>query len=914
MSPLPADSLYLIDGYALIYRAFFAMIGRPLTTSRGENTSAAWGVANFLFRLLDERHPRYAAWVNDRGTSFRHETFPEYKATREKLDAELQEDFDRSVDRIREILDAFGIPLVEVEGYEADDVIGTLAEKAKSAGIPSVIVSGDKDFYQLISPSVCLLNPGRGGPAAVEEVVVNIENASERLGVPPERVVDYLALVGDSSDNVPGVKGVGDKTARTLIETYGSLDRILEHAEEVKAKRAREALIAYRDNALLSRELVTIRRDVPVELELNRLELQEPDRERLARIFNELEFNTLVAKLGQATAGGDEAAGKEPSFVVVDDVKVLERAIGELEAAGEVVLHVPSSGGMAGVALSSSGRTYYFPQAHRTPDGELLEQEVPRNLPPLSDPAMERLRRLLASRSVGKTGHDLKSALLELREHGVELGGLRMDTMLASYVLEPGKRSYLLSLLVLEKLGLKLELPDEQAKARGKSTPLIEQPTPAVARTEAMRAQAISSYRRVMEQELEAQHLTDLLQRVEMPLIEVLSDMEWRGIAVDVAALRELSREFTRELRELEGKIHQAAGCDFNINSTQQLRHILFEKLNLPIIKKTKTGPSTDADVLQQLSEMGYDVPDLLLEYRELTKLKTTYVDVLPNAINARTGRIHTRFNQVGAATGRLSSSDPNLQNIPIRTSRGERIRKCFVPGEGMVFVVADYSQVELRVLAHLSNDPLFVAAFEEGADIHRQTASVIFDVPLEEVTPVMRAQAKTINFATIYGQGAFALSKQLRISQAESKEFIDTYFKRFSGVRRFLDETIESAKRRGYVETILGRRRYIPELKDKNRNIRAFGERTAMNSPIQGSAADLIKLAMINLHRSLGVHHTQAAILLQVHDELIVEAPAAEADSVRELVKSEMEGVYDLKVPLTVDVGVGPNWLDAKA
>ena len=909
--------LFLIDGYALIYRAFFAMIGRPLRTGRGENTSAAWGVVNFLHRLFEQHRPEYVAWVHDAGSSFRTDLYPEYKATREKLDDELQADFDRSVERIAELLDAFGVPLVAVDGYEADDVIGTLAARAAESGLQTVIVSGDKDFYQLIGPRVALLNPGRRGPAGVEEQWVDLANATERLGVPPHQVVDYLALVGDSSDNVPGVRGVGEKTARQLLEEYGDLETVLAHAAAVRGKRAREALLADAGKARVSRELVTIRRDVPVGLAPEDLRAGAPDVERLQRLYAELEFHSLVQKLDSEPAA--VAVTSSPCHVVTD-VADVARVMREVRTAPLVALDTettsldPLQADLVGLSLAvTGGRTWYFPMAHRLPDGELMQAKPPTNLPALAAAGMRPLVDLLQDPAVPKAGHNVKYDWLVLRRAGIRLQGVVYDSMLASFVLDPGRRSHALDVLVLEHLGERMTTYAELVGKGKAERPFAEVGIDAAAAYCCADSVSVLRLAEFFAPQLDALGLRGLLDEVEMPLVPVLVDMEWRGIAVDTAKLEALSRAFGHELRELEDAIHREAGTDFNINSTPQLRHVLYEKLSLPVLKRTKTGASTDADVLSELAAMGFTLPKLLLDYREVSKLRSTYVDALPQRINPATGRIHTSFSQTGAATGRLSSSEPNLQNIPVRTPRGEQIRQCFVPAAGGVFVVADYSQIELRLLAHLSGDPAFLEAFRRGGDIHRETAAIIFGVPAGDVTGEMRARAKTINFATIYGQGPFALSRQLQISQEEAREFIDLYFERFAGVRAFLDGCVEKARTLGYAETLFGRRRYIPELKDRNFNMRAFGERVAMNSPLQGSAADLIKRAMVSVAAALGVGHGGRGILLQVHDELVVEADASDVDRVVAVVRREMERAATLSVPLVVDVGVGPNWLDAK-
>ncbi|HYX81924.1 MAG TPA: DNA polymerase I [Gemmatimonadales bacterium] len=931
--PIPATSagktnVFLVDGYALIYRAFFAMIARPLTTKSGENTSAVWGITNFLLRLYENYRPEYIGWVHDRGVSFRQEQYPEYKATREKLGEELQQDFDRSLERVCQILDAFHIPVIALNGYEADDVVATLAQRAAGTGLQAVIVSGDKDFYQLIGSGIALLNPGRGGQAAVEEQWVDQSNANERLGVPPERVVDYLALVGDSSDNIPGVKGIGDKTAVQLLETYGDLDTILAKAAEISGKRPREALLTQGDNALLSRRLVTLRRDVPIELDLDQLRVRTPDTDTLAALFTELEFRTLIPKLDdlarvgvvpdtQPGAAPGPAGARAPLLAdptIVDDPANLAPLIDELRRAPLVALHTEP--GLAGLSFAvAPGRSWYLPFGHQAREGE-FDATPPRNLPALTSDALAPLRAVLADPTVHKAGHDIKAAWVQFARAGIPFAGVAYDSMVASFVLDPGNRSHAIHDLAREHLSVELATVAQllgKGKSGGTERTFAQVPPVEAARVSAAQAEMVLRLAETFRSDIEAHHLVRLLDEIEIPLIPVLVDMEATGILVDRALLGEMSRGFNKELVQLELDIYKAAGGEFNINSTPQLRTVLFERLKLPVQKRTKTGASTDVEVLEQLAALGHDVPRLLIEYRELTKLKSTYVDALPGYINSTTGRVHTSFNQTGAATGRLSSSDPNLQNIPIRTKRGGEIRRAFVAPPDRLLLTADYSQIELRLLAHFSDDPAFVAAFQRGGDIHRQTAAVIFGVPEEKVTGEMRARAKTINFATIYGQGALALSRQLGITLEEAKAFIKRYFERFAGVRAWLDRTIEDARQKGFVETLFGRRRYIPELRDRNFSIRAFGERTATNSPLQGSAADLIKIAMIRIHAALAEAQLGAKMVLQVHDELVFEVPESEKAAAEGLVKREMEGVTLLRVPLVVTVGAGKSWIDAK-
>lgn len=962
-----SPKLFLVDGYALIYRAFFALISRPLTTKHGENTSASWGIVNFLQRLMASHKPDYLGWVHDSGLSFRHERYPAYKATREKLTEELQSDFDRGMERICDILEASRVPIITLKGYEADDVIGTLARQAVEQHLNVVVVSGDKDFQQLVRPGVWLLNPGRGGPASVEESWVSVENGSERLGVPPAHVVDYLALVGDSSDNVPGVKGVGDKTAQELVAAFGTLENILANAHTLTKKRPREALETYRAEALLSKELVTIRDDLPIALDLEAMRIQTPDNERLRSIYVELEFHNLAKALPRGaepvpTASAPAAAVDAPKSVAyrtVDDIAglrdVIERAraadvwgldVEFLRESGSAEFVDPLRSRIVGLSLAiKPGEAYYLPLSHRErqPEQGMLsllgtEPEQPkkkaaktvsptsiaaralaegpseiRNLPGLDSGDMQPLRALLEDASAKKAVQNSKFAVLALRREGIALAGVVFDPMIASYVLDPGRRSHGLDLLAMEFLNHTMTSFEDLCGKGRDVIPFDEVPTRCARDFSGEIADVSLRLHEVFYPQLEALELLPLYNEIELPLVRVLAEMQWQGVSIDAEWFATLKERFARERQRVEKEIYELAGEVFNINSNPKLREILFERLGLPVLKKTPTGPSTDVTVLQQLADEGHQLPVLLMEYREISKLESTYIDALPAIVNPRTGRIHSNFNQTVAATGRLSSSDPNLQNIPIRRELGRDIRRGFVPSKGHEFLAADYSQIELRLLAHLSGDPAFVEAFNAGGDIHRQTAALIFDVPLADVNSDMRARAKTINFATIYGQGPHALSKQLKIAHADAKAFIERYFERFASVRAYLDSQVEHARTHGYVTTLFGRRRYIPEIRDRNFNIRAFGERTAANSPIQGSAADLIKVAMIRIDRALRESGSRSRMLLQVHDELVFEVPEGEIEQTSAMVRREMEHAADLRVPLIVDMGSGCNWLVTK-
>jgi DNA polymerase I len=978
------ERLFLIDGYALIYRAFHAAGDRPLTNKRGEQTAIPWGIANFLDRLRRTRKPAWLGWVNDAGMSGRDQVDASYKANRVALDASAQADFDRGVERVAELLAAHGIPLLTLDGYEADDVIATLARRAAEQGIDVVVVSPDKDLLQLVAPRITVLNPYHGRPGATTEKSYSLENVSERLGVGAHQVVDYLAMVGDSSDNVPGVKGIGEKGARELLETWGSLDAMYANLDQLKPlyqKRLREG----EADAKLSKQLVTVHDNLPIALDLDALRVGPPNIEQLRALYLTLDFNALLKTVGtpgvssegsekgdasvppaptdvanEARDGASSSLQSEPRSSVSKELDPPARY--ELANTTDAVTRVlarcrevpfiafdtetvidpaspnavdPLRSTLVGLSICvAPGEAYYLPFAHRVygGDGDLFNTVAPPpttsiagraiaagapapvNLPSIDSAAMAPLRAMLADPAVKKTAQNAKYDLLVLRSAGIDVAGLDFDTMLASYLIDPGRRSHGLDNLALEFL--QYEMTSYAALCGTGKTALTFDVVP-LADACAYSCEDVDvtlRLRALFTPQLEARNATTLLHDIEVPLIDVLARMEWTGVAIDPLWFAQLKQRFSEERARLEREIHDAAGEEFNINSNPQLRRILFDKLGLPVKKKTATGPSTDASVLTELAEEGHTLPVLLMEYRELFKLENTYVDTLPLQLNPRDHRLHTSYSQTIAATGRLSSSDPNLQNIPVRRALGRDIRRGFVPRSGWQFLSADYSQIELRLLAHLSNDAAFVEAFHAGGDIHKQTAAAIFGVEIADVTSDMRARAKTINFGTIYGQGPFALARQLKIPQADAKAFIEMYFARFAGVKAFLEQCVVDAKARGYSETLFGRRRYIPELVDRNHNIRAFGERVAANAPIQGSAADLIKVAMIRIDAELRDRQLASAMLLQVHDELVFEVSPDEETTLRELVIRQMTGAATLSVPLVVDVGVGRTWLDAKA
>ena len=776
MSLPQAPRLFLVDGYALIYRAFFALGQQPLRSSRGENTSIARGTNDFIARLIEKHKPEYLGWVHDKGLSFRHELYPAYKATRERLEPELQVDFDEGVARVEQLLEGYHIPVLSLDGYEADDVIGTLARQAADAGVNVVIVSGDKDFAQLVRSNVWILNPWHGRPGQTTEKWYDTENISERLGVPAERVIDFLALKGDSSDNVPGVKGIGDKGATELIAKWGPLENMLAHVDDVEPTRSRNALREYGANGVLSKQLVTIRDDLPVALDLGALTLDTPDWTRLRDLFVQLEFTTAARKAGAQAAAAPAAPtapatraatpALEARYVTVDTVPALRKLVARCREAGSIAVDTetvldagappvvtPHRANLVSISIGVvPGEAYYLPFAHRgtrAGQGDLdLGDAAPvpvavgiRNLPPLLSEEVAPLRAMLEDPAVKKTAHNAKYDLLVLRRAGVTLRGLDFDSMLASYVHDPGRRSHAIDALALEFLGRSMTDYSELCGKGKNAIQFDEVPVDAARDYSCADSDVALQLRAVFAPRLEEHALTALLAEMELPLVTVLADMEWAGITIDLRWFASLKERFARERGAVEQQIYEAAGEEFNINSNPKLREILFGKLGLPVKKKTATGPSTDASVLQELADEGHALPSLLMEYRELSKLENTYLDTLPALVNPKTGRLHTSFNQTVASTGRLSSSDPNLQNIPIRRELGRAIRRGFVPRSGWQLLAADYSQIELRLLAHLSRDPAFVSAFKAGGDIHRQTASVIFGVPLSAVTSEMRAR-----------------------------------------------------------------------------------------------------------------------------------------------------------------------------
>lgn len=903
-----AETLYLIDGMAFAFRSYYA-IRAPLTNSAGRPTNAVYGFTRILLKILREHQPSHVAVVFDApGKTFRDDLYADYKATRPEAPAELCE----QIPRMYDVVKALNLALLVTPGVEADDVIGTLARRAEDAGIDTVLVSGDKDLLQLVSDRIKVFDPSKGdaGTWYGREAVV------ERFGVGPERVIDALALIGDSADNVPGVRGIGDKTAKKLMETYGSLEGLYEHIDEIKGKQ-KERLIEDRDQAYFSRELLTIKTDVAVDTTLEDYRRKTPDRRQLIELFNELAFHSLLAEL---LPDAKEEADK-PRYRLVLTESELKAVVAEMRAAGRCAVDTettsvdPMRAKLVGVSLCCrAGVAYYIPVGHapealtifRDPD-DLTTAEQLHPVPKAR--ALELLRPLLEDAAIGKIGHNIKYDLLVLERAGIRLAGIAMDTMVASYLTDPSRLRHNLDEVSLQYLRQK---PIPISDVIGKGSKAITFDCVRIDRAcEYSAEDADLTWRlaEVFEPQLRERRLEALFKEVELPLISVLARMEKTGIAIDRGVFEELEQEIEGRLGRLEAEIFELAGETFTINSPKQLQQILFEKLGLQPIRKTKTGYSTDVDVLEALAG-EHPLPAKILEYRTLEKLRGTYVEALPKLVHPETGRIHTSFNQAVAATGRLSSSDPNLQNIPVRTELGRRIRAGFVPGgPEQMLISADYSQIELRILAHLSGDQALQTAFFQNEDVHRDTAARVFGVSAKEVTPEMRRQAKAVNFGVVYGISAFGLARNLGISNAEAGRFIDEYFAQYPKVRAWIDQTLETARAEGFVTTLLNRRRYMPELNSPDVAVRKAAERAAINTPVQGSAADLIKLAMVRLDAAL--RDTPARLLLQVHDELLVEAAAQAAEAIAGRMREIMESAFALDVPLRVDVGIGRNWAE---
>jgi len=902
--------LVLVDGSSYLYRAFHAL--PDLSTKDGQPTGALLGVLNMIYKLVDEYAPERMAVVFDApGKTFRDDLYKDYKATRPPMPDALGAQIEPLIEAIRKM----GIPVLSVPGIEADDVIGTLARQAADAGIRTVISTSDKDMAQLVTDGKITLvdtmpRPGRDVSQPIDAAAVKA-----KFGVEPERIVDYLALVGDTTDNIPGVKGVGAKTAAKWLEQYGSLDELIERADEIKGKageRLREAV----PDLPLFRELATIRCDCELPFGIDDLRVEPPDVDGLRALYTRLELHSLIKRRLPAAEPGagpspDEHAGPRDYETVLTEAR-LDAWLERIAGAPLVALDVEADRSddymrtaLVGLAVSvRPGEAAYIPLAHR-------DAAAPKQLD--RDAVLRRLKPWLESESAAKVGHDLKLAAHVLARHGIALRGVRHDTMLESYVLNSVATRHDLHGIARKYLGLQTVTLEDVCGRGAKRIAFDQVAVEDACRYAAENADvALRVHEALWPQLVETPGLERLYVDIEQPLSGVLFAMEEAGVKVDARMLEKQSRELAEAMRQVERAAYEAAGGPFNLGSPKQLQEVLYERLALPVLGKTPGGqPSTAESVLAELAQ-SYDLPRLILEHRALAKLKSTYTDKLPREINPDTGRIHTSYHQAVAATGRLSSSDPNLQNIPIRTPEGRKIRQAFVAERGYRLLAADYSQIELRIMAHLSGDPGLLAAFAQAEDIHRATAAEVFNVPLAEVTPDQRRSAKVINFGLMYGMSAFGLARQLGVERGEAQRYIDRYFQRYPGVARYMDETRERARREGYVSTVFGRRLYLPEINERNAQRRHYAERSAINAPMQGTAADIIKRAMLRIHEWLTDSPVDARLIMQVHDELVLEVRADQAEETAATVVRLMESAAELDVPLRVDAGIGGNWDEA--
>ena len=893
-----SKSLYIIDGSSYIFRAYFG-IRQFLSTSKGFPTNALYGFINMLQKVVKDEKPDYLCVAFDsKEKTFRHDIYPDYKANRDAPPEDLAKQFPY----FEPLVDAFNISSIRIPGYEADDIIGTLALKGSKAGFRVVIVSGDKDMMQLVGPKVQMLDTMKNKRIGVDEV-------KEKFGVPPEKVIEVMGLMGDSSDHIPGVKGVGPKTATELIQKYGSIKELYKCIDEIEKKKLKEKLVQDKERALLSRKLVTIDTAMKLECSLDDLKVRPSKHEDLRKLFSEFEFSSMLAGL----EGGSEETSEttrplKKNYETVLTEAAFNKWIKKLKKNKIFALDLettslrPVQARAVGISFSfNTGEACYIPLAHSY-------LGVPDQLG--VDWVFDKLKPILEDPEIKKVGQNIKYDFIVLKNEGVQLQGIAFDTMLASYLLNPSSRAHNMDALALEYLG---HTTIKYKDVVGTASKEIGFDQVQIDRATEYAAEDADITWRLYEKLSGLLKGDDLkiFEKLELPLLEVLGDMELQGMALDKPHLQKLSQRIHLLLTEQEKEIYELAGEQFNINSPKQLSVILFEKLELPVIKKTKTGYSTDVSVLEELSA-EHELPEVILLYRQLAKLKSTYVDALQEEIFGKTVRVHTSFNQSVAATGRLSSSNPNLQNIPIRTEMGREIRKSFIAEENNKILSADYSQVELRVLAHMSEDDSLIDAFINGEDIHTRTAVEIFGTTAERLDAQARRMAKAVNFGIVYGLSAFGLSRQLKIFPKEAKKFIDKYFELYKKVKIYMERTVEDARAMGYTLTLMNRKRYLPDLNSKNRQAREAAERIAINSPVQGSAADLIKLAMINLDRKITKNKLNSRMILQVHDELVFECPSDEEEEMRALVKKEMEEVMPLKGPLVVDIGWGDNWNDA--
>jgi DNA polymerase-1 len=907
--------LVLFDGNAIVHRAYHAFgatryrPATPLTVSRtGEIVSAVYGFALMLLKVLTELKPtHYAVAFDKKGPTFRHDLFDKYKAQRPPMPDELV----GQLARVHELVKAFNIPVFEIDKYEADDVLGTLSQQAGEKGIETVIVTGDADTMQLVSPHVKVLYP-KAGRAFSDTALFDETAVKEKYGVGPEHIADLKALTGDPSDNIPGVPGIGDKTAVKLINDFGSVDDIYKHLDEITPPKVREKL---RDNeaaARRSKELATIVMQTPVSLDMDRCRVSGFDRQKAADFFREMEFFSLLSRLpGQESVAASprvEVGPAQGEYGIISTPAALDDLAARLSSAGSFAYDTETTGlnpmtaSLVGISLAiEEGKAFYVPVGHTLLD-EVSQLPLER--------VVARLKPVFEDASIPKIAHNAKYDMMVLAECGITVTGPGFDTMIAAHLLN--EKSLGLKALAFSKLGVEMTPISDLIGTGAKQVPMSQVDIRKTADYSGADADMTFRLWRLLEKDLEKQGLTRLFTDVEMPLVPVLLLMERNGVAVDTAVLQDMSQRLGAQVAVLEGKIYEEAKHEFNINSPQQLGKVLFDEMQLPTTRRGKNKYSTEASVMEELRPV-HPIAGYILEYRQLTKIKSTYIDTLPALVNPRTGRIHTSFNQTRTTTGRLSSSDPNMQNIPVRGELGGQVRQAFIAPPGSSLLGADYSQIDLRALAHLSQDENLLKAFRHDADIHAATASLLFGVAPSEITTDQRRFAKTVNFGVIYGMSDYGLEQATEFSREEAGKFIRSYFEKYPGVRKYLDDTKEKARRDGYVETLLGRRRYIPDINSSNRQVREAAERMAINMPVQGTSADIIKVAMINLYQEMAKRRLQSKMLLQVHDELVFEAPDEELGIIREIVPDIMDSAVKLDVPLKVDTKVGKNWGEMK-
>jgi DNA polymerase-1 len=920
MTERALEKIYLVDGSGYIFRAYHAL--PPMNRADGTPTNAVYGFCNMLMKLMHDAEADHIAVIFDAARkNFRNDIYEDYKANRDAPPEDLIPQFAL----IRQAVEAFNLKPIEMEGFEADDLIATYARQARERGAEVTIVSSDKDLMQLVGEGVSMLDPMKNRKIGPDEVM-------EKFGVSPDKVVDVQSLAGDSVDNVPGVPGIGVKTAAQLINEYGDLDTLLARAEEIKQPKRRQNLIEHAEAARISRELVRLRNDVEVTQDLDGFLMVEPEADVLLPFLEEMNFRSLYTKLA-TELGAEDSLTETPEsadygkYELVQDEDALKGWIRDCYRDGIVAVDTETTSlnahraKLVGVSLATAaGKACYIPLGHVSgasqgsldfgDSGEIDGRDAPKQVPLAR--AIELLKPMLEDPAVLKIGQNIKYDIEILAQHGIIIAPVD-DTMLLSHVLEGGLHGHGMDELAELHLGYRT-IKYKEVVGSGKSQITFAQvPLDKALDYAAEDADVTFRLWQLLKPRLPHEKLTTIYQTIERPLIHVLTGMERTGILADVERLKELSGDFARRMADLEVEIHELAGEEFNVGSPKQLGEILFDKMSLPGSKKNKNGAwATGAEILEDLAAQGHDLPRRILDWRQLSKLKSTYTDALVNEINPETGRIHTNYGMAGASTGRLSSNDPNLQNIPVRSEEGRKIREAFIPKEGCTLISADYSQIELRLLAHVADIDVLKQAFADGEDIHAITASGVFGVPVEGMDPMIRRKAKAINFGIIYGISAFGLSRQLGIERGEAKQYIDAYFERYPGIRDYMDQAKAMAAEKGYVETLFGRRIHTPAIKDKNPNMRGFAERAAINAPIQGGAADIIKRAMIRVDKALAASSLETKMLLQVHDELVFEAPVAEAEDAIALIRTEMEAAATLSVPLTVEAGTGTNWAEA--